>query len=162
MNKLLYIALFLLLFTGCTTEVKTGLNDFVYEQQELPDNCEIKGISPEDNLPCDSKQNPFISSDSIFINCFVYTLTEDIEISAQVKTALYSIYQGYGEIGLFGFELTTEQAANDLVILIEEMGTFTQGNIYQSAELVIILWNDMLRDEVFPEFRKLIEKSLGQ
>lgn len=154
-----------LIFTSCVTtrkekeraNSKLKLEDFVFMEQELPDNSKLKQVIDNEHLPCNAPTNPLVSSESSFLDCFVKLLVRDATLTQNVKKGLFSVYENNAEIGVFGLETDSYKTAkliSENIILNKHI--YGGSEIIQSGNIVILLWHDNIESKTFNGFKKLI------
>ncbi len=172
MKKLLIILITISLINSCVTEIKNDsaetmaneleLENLIFDNSELPDSCIIKAVSKADRLPCDAKSNPFISSDSEYLECFVNNFINDTLLTKKVNRGLFSIYTDGAEIGICAVKTdsksTAELIKKDVVMnnwILDKCELFLSGPHF------IWLWRDKGKNENFNEIKTLIEKEIN-
>ncbi len=159
--KLVSIIMLSFFFIQGSLDTRLELEQFIFDQQELPEGCIIKPIAEGDRLPCQIKTNPFISADRDFLNCFSRSFVRDSVLASKVKSGLFSIYEDQWEIGVFGLETDSKKTAK---LILDEMITNIpsqeRGEIIQAGNLLIWLWHDRTKPSSFDELNQLIKAQI--
>ncbi|MEO9547299.1 MAG: hypothetical protein ABJG68_01315 [Crocinitomicaceae bacterium] len=135
-------------FFGCsadsnnTDKDKIKLESFLFTGEEFKNDCEILVSENLDDLPCGAASNPIISSDPEFVDCFSKAVLSEAEFSNNVERVLFSVYKGYDETGVFGFETNSEQTAIDIYEKLKNEINEDQGFVLQKENLVVLVWHD--------------------
>ena len=156
--KLLSIIIVSFLFISQPIDSKLKLEEFIFLEEELPDGCNLKQVIDTNNLPCNAKANPFISSDRIFLDCFIGSLIRDSTLAQNVKRGLFSIYEDQAEIGVFGLETDSEKTAKLIVNRMKKKNPNDESSkLIQSGKIIIWVWKDKGENRSFDALKKLID-----
>ncbi len=159
--KLLAIIILSFLIIPKPIDSKLKLEEFVFLEEELPDGCNLKQVINTGNLPCNAQSNPFISSDRIFLDCFIGRLIQDSTLVQNVKRGLFSIYEDKAEIGIFGLETDSEKTAKLILNrLMKKKPNDDSSKLIQSGKIIIWLWKDQGKNSSFDELTKLINARI--
>ena len=155
-------SLLLILVLSSFAVNKLELENLIFANSELPDGCEIKAVTKTDHLPCDAKSNPFISSDSEYLECFAKNFISDTLLIKKISRGLFSIYTDGSEIGIFAVKTDSESTA-ELIKKEVEMNNDHRHNseLFLSGSYFIWLWRDRGKNENFNEMKTLIEKEIN-
>ena len=155
-------SLLLILVLSSFAVNKLELENLIFANSELPDGCEIKAVTKTDHLPCDAKSNPFISSDSEYLECFAKNFISDTLLIKKISRGLFSIYTDGAEIGIFAVKADSESTA-ELIKKDVEMNNdnLDKSELFLSGSYFIWLWRDRGKNENFNEMKTLIEKEIN-
>ncbi|MDC1384764.1 hypothetical protein N8329_02160 [Crocinitomicaceae bacterium] len=149
------------LFYSCVDCNKLELENLIFDNSELPDGCRIKAVGKSDHLPCNAKSNPFISSDSEYLECFVSKFVNDTLLIQKIDRGLFSIYTDGTEIGIFAVKTDSESTAK-LIKKDVEMNNenMDKSELFISGTHFIWLWGDEGKNKNLSEIKTLIEKEI--
>jgi len=137
------------------------LENFVFQEQELPNGCKLKPVASNDRLPCAATSNPFISSERSFLDCFTRQFVRDSALIQSVKRGLFSVYEDQSEIGIYGLETDSEETTRLILNHIEtNYPNDESGEFFQSGKILIWLWHDKGKPNSFDDLKKLIEAQI--
>ncbi|MCH2235637.1 MAG: hypothetical protein MK078_15455 [Crocinitomicaceae bacterium] len=157
MRSLIIISIFAGLFSG-SVESKLKLEDLILESDQLPKSCELIHVEADEDLPCNAKSNPYISSEEEFLNCFTSSLVSVDSLRKKVVAGLFSVYTDGAEIGVFALETESENSAKLIWNqLQDDRVNIEQSDYLLSGSIVIWLWRDTGKNDNYLKFKELIE-----
>ena len=159
--KLLSLIILSVILVQEPIDPKLELEDFVFQEQELPNGCKLKTVASNDRLPCEATSNPFISSERSFLDCFSRQFVRDSTLIQSVKRGLFCVYEDQSEIGIYGLETDSEETTQLIQNYIEtNYPNDESGEFFQSGKILIWLWHDREKTNSFNELKKLIEVQI--
>ena len=157
-SGLIIISLFVY-FSSTAQELE--LENLIFNKTELPSNCKIKEVNITDRLPCEANSNPFISSSSEYLTCFVGQFIRDTLLIQRVNRGLFSIYTDGAEIGIFAVKADSENTAKSIKENVElNSKNLDKSELFLSGRYFIWLWRDKGKSESFKELKIMIEKRI--
>lgn len=172
----LFILSFLLL-SSCYAlgqSSQSTLHELAFSAESLPA-CRLQKPPEGDDLPCAFDTVPYYSENPTFVACGMNLLRLNLGLSEQksdqVKALLLQAYldpdQEFHEIGMYGAEFKSEQAAQKFVrearpmIETESRNSGSGPELWGNGSIVALIWNDANTDSLCFKTFKTQLRAMG-
>lgn len=136
----------LLLFAACTA---SELGPLLVDGHELHASLVTKELDdgPIRHVPRDVlRDNPYLSTDVEFIEAIAHSASQGQIGGEGIRAALYAVYLGERELGLYGLEASSTTDANRLERALHEIWAHNErlgrARIHHKGKVLVVLWND--------------------
>ncbi len=143
-TKLLLSWSFLLLFAGCA---RGGLGPLVLDGPELHASLVTRKLKDAAKLHLAPvlRDNPYLSTDSGFVGVLARIASQGRLTGGEgVRAALYALYRGESEVGLYGLEAASPADADRIEGVLRAIWAHNEGlglaRVHREGEVLVVVW----------------------
>lgn len=135
--------------------------DFIFDEEALQEVCSVYEKIPGRSWPLDIPANPYITSNREFLDRFGSQLVSDPDLVESITSALFSLYLGADEIGIFGLEFENENSALKAAEIMKSDYTDKHRfKLFHKGNIIIHLWQNTADDPCLEILQQQIENLL--
>jgi hypothetical protein len=152
-----------LLFAACGT---SGLNPLVLDGHELHASLVTQQI---DDVPLHVpravlRDNPQLSTDSEFVEAVARGASHGQLGGEGIRAALYAVYRGEIEIGIYGLEAASTAEADRLEGLLRGIwaknASLDRARVHRGGEVLVVVWNDRVSTSCWEAVNAVVAERL--
>jgi hypothetical protein len=134
-----------LLLAGCAP---SALRPLVLEGQELHASLVTRNLDdvsrlhvPRAVLP----DNPYLSTDAAFVDAIAHGASQGRLGGAGIRAALYALYLGESDLGLYGLEAASAADADRLEVALRGIWAYNdsvgRARVHREGKVLVVVWN---------------------
>ena len=148
MRRNLLVAWSLLLLSGCTS---SALGPLVVDGRELHSSLVTRKVEDAARLHLAPvlRDNPYLSADSQFVDVIARMSSQGrLSGGAGIRTALYALYLGESEVGLYGLEAASPADADRLEGVLRGIWAYNESlgraRVHRAGNVLVVAWNNIV------------------
>jgi hypothetical protein len=134
-----------LLFAGCAP---SALGPLVVDGQELHASLVTRNLKDVSRLHVPRavlRDNPCLSTDAEFVDAIAHGASQGRLGSEGVRAALYALYLGESELGLYGLEAASTADADRLEGALRGIWAYNESlgraRVHRGGKVLVVVWN---------------------
>jgi hypothetical protein len=92
------------------------------------------------------RDNPHLSTDSEFVDAIAHSASQGRLGGEGIRAALYALYLGERELGLYGLEAASSTDADRLEDALRGIWAYNESlgraRVHREGKVLVVLWND--------------------
>ena len=154
-----------LLLSACGT---SGLNTLVLDGHELHESLETLQV---DDVPLHVpravlRDNPQLSTDTEFVEAVVRGGSQGQLGGEGIRAALYAVYRGQSDVGIYGLEAESAADANRLEGLLRGIwamnASLDRARVHRGGEVLVVMWNAPATPSCWEAVNAAVVERLGR
>jgi hypothetical protein len=146
MSTKLLLGWSLLLLAGCAP---SALGPLVVDGQELHASLVTRKLEDTSRLHVARavlRDNPYLSTDAEFVDAIAHGASQGRLGGEGIRAALYALYFGESELGLYGLEVASTADADRLEGALRGIWAYNESlgraRVHREGKVLVVLWND--------------------
>ncbi len=146
MSTKLLLGWSLLLLAGCAP---SALGPLVVEGQDLHASLVTRKLKDASRLHVPRavlRDNPYLSTDAEFVDAIAHCSSQGRLGGEGIRAALYALYLGESELGLYGLEAASTADADRLEGAVRGVWAYNESlgraRVHREGKVLVVVWND--------------------
>src|SRR5262245_15168965 len=162
MSPKLLLGWSLLLLAGCAP---SPLGPLVVEGQELHASLVTRRLEDARHVPrAVLRDNPYLSTDAEFIDAVAHCASQGQLGGEGIRAALYGIYVGESDLGLYGLEAASTEDADRIEGVLRKIwahnGRLNRASVHRAGKVLVVAWNNGVSPECWQAVNAAVVKHL--
>src|SRR5262245_30002835 len=163
MSTKLLLAWSLVLFSGCTP---SAMGPLVIDGPELHTSLVTRKLEDAARLHLAPvlKANPYLSTDAEFVDVLARIASQDRLGGEGIRAALYALYLGETQVGLYGLEAASTTDAERVEGVLRAIWAHNEGlgraRVHREGKVLVVAWHDGVSPSCWEAVNARVEELL--